>query len=608
MLASSLILAVRLCQIHLFGYALPYSDQWDSEGADLLRPFRLGLGVDWHMIFAPHNEHRIAFARLEALALFTLNDEQWDNLLAAMLNAFFVALAAAFALRAMLRQPLRDRSALAALTFIAFCMPCGYENLLIGFQLQIFLLVALAVLGAWLIASHRPGLRLAALCALVAAGSLFSVASGLFTAVALLVGLLLRRWAARDPWPAYVAPLLVCAAAAATGYLLLIPVPGHASLHAQNLREWFNAVCILGSWPLPGHWPFFALTWSPTLLAGATLLRRRELRPTDVAGLTLALWTALQIAGIAYGRARELAPIASRYTDVLALTVLVNAYFCASLWRGAGPARTPSLAAGVAVWLVVVLGAYAVRGAVGTYAMYEFGASRAHQTAHVRDYVVRHDTGVLRRAEPWNVPYPDVSRLQRLLDDATLRDILPADVREPLSLGNFHGGFERERPMDASVRGSTYAVSAETAAHLIRAPQRIDALHSRMSYLKIPVMGRLGDSGIDLRLQSVTGTESRRVIRSRDYQAPRDVYLPVPGREFALLVQHPDTQAEFAVGAPVEVGRLSRFATWLLEISPYMMLASVILAALAYRRIRIRDIVDTLLSGDAVDLRAQPRA
>src|SRR4029079_14922563 len=109
------LLGLRLTVLRIYGAALPYSDQWDSEGWDLLRPYLLGQGVDWHMLFAPHNEHRIVFARLEALVLFALNDGQWDNLLGATADAILVAALPALAVRALLRQPVRDRFAFAAL-------------------------------------------------------------------------------------------------------------------------------------------------------------------------------------------------------------------------------------------------------------------------------------------------------------------------------------------------------------------------------------------------------------------------------------------------------------------------------------------------------------
>ena len=600
------LLGLRLTVLRIYGAALPYSDQWDSEGWDLLRPYLLGQGVDWHMLFAPHNEHRIVFARLEALGLFALNDGQWDNLLGATANAFLVAALAALAVRALLRQPVRDRFAFAALLLVACCLPCGYENLLTGFQLQIYLLVALAVFGAWLVASRPAGAWLAAQCALVAGLSLFSVASGLLTPGAMLFGLLLRRWAARDAWRPYLAPMLVCVAATIAGFTLVVPVPGHAAMHAQGLAAWLDAVSLLGSWPLPGRWVCFALVWSPTVLATVFVLRRRNLHAIDVAAATLALWTAAQIASLAYGRARELAPIASRYTDVLVLTVLVNAWFCARLWRARPQLpRSRALAFCATAWLAVVPGAYALRGAIGAYAMHEFAASRTHQTRNVRRYVESGNIAGLREAEPWNVPYPDIVRLQRMLDDATLRSMLPADVRAPLSLGNFHGGFEQSRTVGADTRRSAPG-PADPSAHLVRTAQRIDGLHSRMSYLKFPVTGRFGPLGLELRLLSSSGAQSRVSIAARGNEPAADVVMRVPGDEFALIVEPADPHTEFALGAPVEVGRLSRAVMWLLGSGPYILFASIAFATWTFRRVTLREIIATLRSGE--DAAADPPA
>ena len=155
----ALVTSLRLLFVHLYGVDLPYSDQWDSEGWNWLKPYQEGSGINWHVLFLPHNEHRIVFVRLLSLALFLLNSHQWDNLISATLDVLFVAAIGTLAVRALLTHLGRDMWPLALLLLAACCLPCGYENLLIGFQAQIYFLIALTVLGVWLVSSRPLGIR-----------------------------------------------------------------------------------------------------------------------------------------------------------------------------------------------------------------------------------------------------------------------------------------------------------------------------------------------------------------------------------------------------------------------------------------------------------------
>ena len=64
---------------------VPFWDQWDGEGAMLYIPWWHD-GLTWRQMFALHNEHRIFFSRLLAVALLVLNG-QWDPHLQILVNA-----------------------------------------------------------------------------------------------------------------------------------------------------------------------------------------------------------------------------------------------------------------------------------------------------------------------------------------------------------------------------------------------------------------------------------------------------------------------------------------------------------------------------------------
>ena len=144
------VLAGRLLLTSLFAESVPYWDQWDAEGARLLKPWLEGQ-LDLAQLFAPHNEHRVVFSRLLSLALFEANQGQWDNLVLAQANGVVYA-GISVLLYALLAPGLAtrvQRLALAAALCLLAWLPFGHTNALVGFQNQFFAMsgFAAATLG-----------------------------------------------------------------------------------------------------------------------------------------------------------------------------------------------------------------------------------------------------------------------------------------------------------------------------------------------------------------------------------------------------------------------------------------------------------------------------
>lgn len=577
----ALVVSSRLFFLHVYGVDLPYSDQWDSEGWNWLKPYQDG-GANWSVLFLPHNEHRIVFIRLLSLALFVLNDRQWDNLVSATVDVFFVGAVGSLAARAVLTHLSRDMWPLALLLLAACCLPCGYENLLIGFQAQIYFLIALTVLGVWLVASKPLGLYTLITVGTIAAASLFTLASGLFTPLVFGLALALRLRAKQQPWHAFVPLAAILLAATIAGYLLLVTVPNHQSLHAQNPGEWFEALRAVGSWPLPASWIAFALVWLPFAVGTVILLVRRESDAPGIAAVALGVWTALQIASIAYGRAHDMTTtVHSRYTDMLALTVLVNAFFCLRLLRYPLARAQPNVRVAVAsIWLTILVGAYAAQGAIGFIAMQQFGESRQSQADTVRRYVQGINLSAIDTAMTWNLPYPDKQRLKMMLNDRTLRDILPASTRPQLALGAYAGGFS-VNGMPANVpkpqgRGA-YGTFAPKYGSDNTASMTATGLHSRFPYLQFAVAGYLGAEGLELGIESVDGTRSRSVVPSVPAgEGWSTATVGIPSPDFILRARDENPALWFAFTAPTEVGRLSMWTGRLLDASPALLFASLL--------------------------------
>jgi hypothetical protein len=580
----ALVLTLRLFLVHLYGVDLPYSDQWDSEGWNWLKPYQEG-GIAWNILFLPHNEHRIVLVRLLSLALFALNNDQWDNLVSATFDVFFVAAVCALAARALLTHLAQDMWPLAMFLLAACCLPCGYENLLIGFQAQVYFLVALTVLGIWLAASRSLGVRTTIAIGLIAIVTLFTMASGLFTAFAIGLVLALRLWTTRSSWHAYVPLAVILLVAMIIGYRLLVHVENHQALQAQDLGDWLQALRIAGSWPLPASWLMVAIAWLPFTLGSIVLVRRREVDAAGIAATAIGAWTALQIASLAYGRARDLLhdqiTVHSRYTDILALTVLVNVFFCLRLLRYPSARVQPKMRLVIAsVWLTVMVAGYAAQGALGFVAMQQFSLSRQTQAENVRRYVQGANAAAIDTALPWNLPYPDKQRLKMMLDDKTVRDILPASTRQALPIGAYFGGFS-VNGMPAGVPRSqgkgAYGSYAPKTGNDNIADMTAAGLHSRFPYLQFAIAGYLGLDGLDLNLESGDGTTSHRVapaIAAKESWAIAAVR--VPSSDFRLHARDNSRTAWFAFAEPTEIGRLSLWTEWLLAISPALLFATLL--------------------------------
>lgn len=576
----AIVASSRLFFVHLYGSDVPYSDQWDSDGWNWLKDYQDGR-LDWGVLFLPHNEHRIALVRLIMLGLFAANDHQWDNLVESVFDVFLVAGAAALAFRVLLRQLDPPMWPLPLFVLAACCLPCGYENLLVGFQLQVYLLVGLAVWGTWLAASRDLSFGMVCLIGTVAAASLVTMASGLFAPIAIGVALGLRLWTTPASWRAYLPLTLLLIAALGIGAMLIVPVPGHTLLHAQDFADWLQALAVVASWPLPPSWFAVAIVWAPFVLGTVALLRRQDRGPASIAAAAIGVWTAMQVASIAYGRGSDIAHLHSRYTDILVFTVLVNVYFCLRLLQLPSARLNGTKRVAIAVvWLTVIVGGYAAQAAIGFVGMQLDGESRRVQAENVRRYVQEQNASALATALPWNLPYPDKDRLKMMLDDKTIRDILPPSIRPPMTIGPYLGGFsvnglpaEVKRSAGKGAYGSFSPVTGNENLADMSSP----VLHSRFHYLKFLVAGFPGGDGMSLSLDAIEDGPRRAVDPGSSQPLLWSVATAAtPARDFTIHARDASKEQWLAFYSPIEVGILSRWTHLLLEASPFLLFASLL--------------------------------
>ena len=436
------VLTLRLFYVSLFASNTPFWDQWDAEADRLLRPWVEG---NWgiHDLFAAHNEHRIAVTRLLSLALFSLNDQHWDNLVEAYANAaVFAAMIAMFYAFLCAGESVRWISgAMFASVLVIAALPFGWENFLVGFQNQFYFMAILAIAMVGIVALRSPDRTSLLLLTVLGIAGLFTMASGLLAPVAAMAVVVLRNL--REP----LRPIVLLAFAiflggvCVAGLLILPDVPPHAVFKAHGVGEHLAALATTSMWPWQPldpsstHWRFYwraglALAiWAPSGLWAVRFAHRRVASNNELFAAGIAFWVALQILAIAHSRGHEIVAVTSRYTEILALGVLINLWFVLRLLAGSPQAAARGrnvLVAGAYCAFVAV--ALVRRTPADLHAMVERSQATRVQTQNVQAYVASGDVRNLQKPF-FQLPYPDAERLRSLLDNPTIRAMLPVSIK-----------------------------------------------------------------------------------------------------------------------------------------------------------------------------------
>ena len=346
-----ILLGSRAVVIRYAGNPTPFTDEWDGQAANLLKPYLEG-SLTIRDLFRAHNEHVIFFTRLLTLGVFNLSG-YWDVILQMIVNAILDA-ATVVAIAYALSRPLRGGWATAAFVASALvnAFPFAYDNVLLGFNTHFYLLLAFSFLSLWLMADSPAWSPRWAAGGLFALGSFLCMASGALT-LAAVAGLHLiqiacgRRSGARE-W------LGIAALAAATAVLVsLIPhVPDSDVFRAHSVGRFVAAVFELATWPAPPN--LGALVALPSVVFSAHVLADRaalgDARWFNVAAFG---WILTQFAAFASGRA--LIPVETRYLDTLLIGLAVNmtSFFWLATSDLATGRRRTWWSAALALWLLM---------------------------------------------------------------------------------------------------------------------------------------------------------------------------------------------------------------------------------------------------------------
>lgn len=320
------VLGAHLWVVWLYGSALPFWDQWE-EALKLFKPWVEGH-LAWADLVAPFNGHRIIPTYLLDLGLIRLNG-RWDPILQMTVNVFIdTAYACGLAFVLWQLGGRRKGGLICALLLPFFTFPFAGETAIWGFDSMwyfpyAFGLVAIAGLGFCRALSWPWWLGLAA-----ALLGLFTLAMGPVVPAAIGGLMVLRAIKNRKFEKGNLICLGACLLLLGIGAALNTPDQGPNLLQAHSIAEFSNALIRQLDWPFYNH-PEMACV----IVLPLALLLVYYLRPGFQASrmaeflLTLALWSVLDSALLAFGRANygEIIP-SSRYTEIFSLLLIASLF------------------------------------------------------------------------------------------------------------------------------------------------------------------------------------------------------------------------------------------------------------------------------------------
>jgi hypothetical protein len=572
------IAGARWWLVGKYGTDVPWLDQWDAEAVGLYQPWHAGT-LHLQTWFAPHNEHRIFFTRVLALALFLLNG-QWDPRLQMAVNAGLYALVFAGVFLVLRRgRSLGFQAICWALAAALGSAPYGITNTVLGFQSQFYFLVGFSLLAIYTLVNSRPGSLWWTAGVLSGGAALVSMASGMVAALAVLPVLLCCVLRSAKEYRQKLAQNAATVAATciliAAGFYLRHNPPGHASLAAKNVGDFARSLLACLSWPWQPMILLAVVSWIPFASFLANYLRRRASDgPVERFILGIGFWVLLQAAAISVFRANSGEGLESRYTDILAWGLLANAVCAIWILQSEGKLRKAAPILTITWFVVSGIGLFTASfNGLGSQWKYDMEVRRAAAAG----FMATGDQRYLDRAPP----YSDAKRLGALLSDAALRSTLPAGIREPLALHPRNGS-----PAPEYVSG----LSMPDLGNLRPEVWTLPGMFSRFAVIPASTSSEYRiekQSALPLLLLYYLGSQGGISVFD-SHGAPHAIFrLPDPGGQGQHAVAFcPTTEcglkvssgpSQLAVMEPKELGLLSLCALLLVLWGPWFFAAGLVL-------------------------------
>jgi hypothetical protein len=418
-----ILLGTRAALISYAGSPTPFTDEWEADGARLLKPYVQG-NLTISDLFIPLNEHRIFFTKLLVLLIFNVSG-YWDVVLQMIVNSILDS-ATVVAIAYALSRVLRGGWTVAAiiLSTLINAVPFGYDNAVLGFNTHFYLLLTFSFAGLWFLVDSRAWSWRWAAGVLCAVGSSLCLASGALTFAAAGGAQLLQMWCGRRAGLREGLGIATLVAMTVVLASVVPHVPEAEPEKAHSIGQFLSALLALASWP--AHSSLGMIFTLPTaLFLLRTVADRPALSDPRWFNVMMVSWVASQTLALAAGRA--LHPLQNRYFDILLVGLTINLVSAFWLFQLNAGKRNPM------TWRSFVLAAWLFALTLSLThpqrhlpsQIEEWRTIFATGSRNVQRYLATGERSFLSGAPAAEVPSFFPERLRELLDTPEIRSTLP---------------------------------------------------------------------------------------------------------------------------------------------------------------------------------------
>lgn len=564
-----------------WGSDLPYWDQWETDGLQMLIPLSDGNLDLVTLFFAPHNEHHIGWTRLWTLAI-TVWNRQWDPHLISTINAIVHTAAGAYLVLKL--WPLGNglsRALIIVTTLALFTSPFSYENLIFSFQIQFYFLLAGSFLHIAFVCDSEARSWRWTVGMVAGVFGLWTMASGFLASIAVVAVQLVKIRHHRKCPPSDLLTIGACVSLAVVGFLSINHVPANGSASLPAVIKYFASIAAFPFLETPAA---CIVVQAPLIFWLARRIGKisNPWKPGEWFFLGFVLWLVLQTAALSYGRARFSGTVTSRYLDISGLLLVANTGAIVLLLGDKIRTREKTIRTAAFLWVFVVAVTFLQNALLFQKALSnEFPECWAARTERIRTFLATGDERIIRDAPTKEKVFPHDDFIIRLLGDERLIVWFPPSIRPPVHLepainDGFIEGLPSEiEPAPPDTTGTWYANGPSSAlwqSEPISKEEILPVLRIRFagsSALGNDALMLIGDNGKTSEL-GITGFMGNRWQRG---------HLFVPdGAQTVALSARTDTHGSWlSFAEPVEVGFGSYVAKFVRNWNPTLMVVGTFL-------------------------------
>jgi hypothetical protein len=424
--------------INWFGFEAPNSDQWGFESVLFSSVLKGTLNPS--LLIEPWVENNPFFWRLLAVTILKLNG-QWDPIVAMVATSLIYSLILTGLCLVLWRLAGRSHMPLfcLAIGIIGISPFFGLDNTIRTFH-SFYFVLGFSLLSIVLLVCSGPFTTPWFLGLMAALFGQFSAGTGFFApfvvACVMLFDCVSGAQKLKGSAPAIIALVAVAflelksartyQAAFSIGPLGFIAVSSKAI-------NFLKTVAKIAAWPFPS-WTCAPIVWFPFFIMVRNQFREKRTSQFQQFLLALGIWALLHAAAIAWARGFY----ESRYKDILSIGVLVNIIILFYFYLERRPPPDFSSWNRRATWagtaiLVVAMGISVLHLNPADIREQHWGRIREVNTA---GYVLTGDPSTLVGKPQTDIPFPlhYIGLLMELLDDRSIREVLPTCIRAPLAL------------------------------------------------------------------------------------------------------------------------------------------------------------------------------